>query len=85
MTRRKRKEQERDRQCIMQARAETRNKMCNHKKLYNTLIEAEGYAKLKSDPRYGGNDFKKGLRAYHCPLCNKFHLTSSHKQGKVTT
>jgi hypothetical protein len=45
------------------------------------MDEAEGYAKMYSDPRYGKRGESKELHAYLCPLCDKYHLTSkNHKK-----
>lgn len=72
MSRRKKKEAEKKRQEYLRER----NRKCTGKKSYNSEMEAEGYAKMWSDPRYGKRGDNKPLHAYLCPMCYKWHLTS---------
>lgn len=51
----------------------TRPGICNRKKRYSTLEQAEDAAFAAP--------FK--LRAYRCALCRKFHLTSRTKGMKI--
>jgi len=75
MTKRKKKEHER----THQMKTHSRSKQCGKKKAYNTQEEADGYATMYSDPRYCMVGDSTLLRAYFCPQCNKFHLTSQKK------
>ena len=84
LSKRKRKEAERKRQQKLSAVGYKRSKQCGKKKQYNTLIEAEGYAKMLADPRYRGEQAKE-LRAYLCQYCDKFHLTSQVKRQELRT
>lgn len=73
MTRRRRKEIERNRQINLQRRS----RMCSGKRAYSTEIEADSFARMYSDPRYSKNKGKAPtLRAYYCSCCKMFHLTS---------
>lgn len=75
MTKRKKKEAEQKRQEHLRKR----NKRCSGKKSYDTEMEADGYARMWSDPRYGERGKSNTLSAYFCPMCNKWHLTSKIK------
>jgi hypothetical protein len=83
MTKRKRKERERIFQIKHQRIVTRENRMCKAKRSYNTELEANSYAKIYVDPRYG--KLKAKLRAYYCPLCYKWHLTSQEKYSNVST
>ena len=78
MTRRVNKEKEKR----QQAQLRKRHKGCTSKRSYNTLLDAEGYAKMYSDSRYCMHGSGVAYRAYFC-RCGKFHLTSSKKKDRV--
>jgi len=80
MKRRRQKERTRNHQAKMRGR----NKMCDSKKSYDTLDEADGYAVLYSDPRYNKLGVDKDFHSYLCPHCNKFHLTTRAKKKCLT-
>ena len=80
MTKRKRKELERQKQIKMHSHS----KMCGKKKKYATEIEADAYAKMFSDPRYNHGK-EKSMRSYWCPLCYHYHLTSKKYRKKELT
>ena len=78
MTRRKKKEVERKKQSYLRKR----HKMCTGKRSYSTVEEANGYAKMYSDPRYNHGRHET-YTSYLCPLCNKFHLTTHGYCSKI--
>ena len=47
-------------------------RMCFKKKKYDTQIEALAYGKISNDI----NNQNRNFRAYFCPHCQNFHLTS---------
>ena len=78
MTRRKRREMERQRQIAIHRKVNSRKKMCDNKEAYFDEQHAMEWA----------HQYNKGLhrddplpyRAYHCPNCNRWHLTTTPKK-----
>lgn len=63
------KRKRREHQIAAQQRKE---KMCGVKKGWTTQIEAEAWGKISNDINHSNRKF----RAYFCPYCHKFHLTT---------
>lgn len=57
--------------------AERMYKMCLNKSSYYTSKEANKVARKRS------LEINKVLRVYHCPYCNKYHLTSKPIEGEI--
>ena len=74
MTRRRRKELERERQIRLQDVILRRKRMCDEKRSYQSEIEAEAYGKTFNATTYRHNP--RNFRAYWCIHCDKYHLTT---------
>ena len=81
MTRRRRKELERQKQIRLQDVVLRRKRMCDEKRRYETEIEAEAWGKIFNVTTYKHNP--RNFRAYWCPHCNNYHLTSRPDFDKV--
>jgi hypothetical protein len=77
LSKRKRKELDKQRSIAVQRRAEARNRQCGHKKRYDTEFEAYNAGKFVfRDGRYVGT--------YLCPQCSKWHITTKKRFDKAS-
>lgn len=74
MTRKMRKEMERERQIRIHHEVLKRRKMCEDKKRYDTDVEAWARGKFLNATEYKDNP--RNFKTYWCHYCNGFHLTS---------
>lgn len=72
MTKRKRKEIQRQNSIEIQKSREFVNRMCGNKKKYDTEMQAFSAGKFAFRDKY--------FRTYFCPYCNKWHLTTKEKK-----
>jgi hypothetical protein len=84
MTRRKKKELERQRQIKLQQHVLRRKKACDNKKTYDDLEHAEAWVD------YYWKKFGDFLYPYLCRHCDKYHLTSKkpeihHAETSIST
>lgn len=71
MTKKLRKEKERDISIRTQEHRESQNRMCGNKKAFPTEFEAFNAGKFGLRGRY--------FRTYACPVCGKWHITTKAK------
>jgi hypothetical protein len=77
LSKRKRKEFEKQRLIELQRKAEAKKRQCGKKKRYDTELEAYSSGKFAfRDGRYIGT--------YYCPQCNKWHITTKKRFDKVS-
>jgi len=77
MTRRKRKEYERQKQMAIHTRVNFRKKMCDNKQRYYNEDHAMSWAMQYNDRLHRNNPLP--YRAYKCPHCRAWHLTTAPK------
>lgn len=73
MTKKLRKEKQRQHSMTVQKEREFENRMCGDKKGFNSDIEAWNAGKFGLKGRY--------FRTYLCPICGKWHITTQMKSG----
>ena len=74
MTRKLKKEKQREISIDTQHKREFENRMCGNKKSYDTDIEAYSAGKFALKG--------KTIRTYICPICGKWHITTQKKENR---